>query len=773
MKIILDPYKIYQPGKNTFVVNSEGDFARSRKAILHYQLTGNLSFENIYASNRPYNKWYNDLPDLLEVISPRSLLLDRFPGAMLPNSLNDEDIIQLNLLDAAIEPSEKEIIKLFLNIVLPQKIDALRQFSFAYTLSQAVVTHKKAFKQRFISSTWREKLSKALASESEITRKIFQPIIDLDEEYCRLLSAGLYCAQNETFKRHWLEDVALEFHNRSVLIESVERLLSGGNKLLPVNEKIETKLERFLDEGLRSGKFGLTELSGFYQAELNALTTIGKKYDRTTLQGLKEKFRTISTERQRDDLNRLLLPALEDFPSISGLTVTEQAARLKTWAVDSFIPYKFYLDEVKAPEQIALEQIEINACQFGDWLFNNISSILNEDDIFTNIDIVKNIRDQVKNGARIIWLVIDGLAAHYAGVLETILKANGINRLQTSWSFATLPTITEVAIPVTVSGKFASDIGDIEFLQRKDLLAKAFPEKTTAYSSKPADFQTVLHQAFDVCCLHVHEIDKEMHKNDCEFYNGRTAEIEHHLNKYVTMVAETMRENPDRTIKLLISTDHGTTKCLTNAQMIKNPKLNELALSRPRERCIPLTEPLALQNWEQSDIYMLKKTVSRNRYDWAIARGYKYFGKNDTGYRHGGLTPEEVVVPVISGQILQIDAIKLLVRSIGFREFRFGKTEKNFKFRVKNADSNSILITSVAILEEKDTSFDLPLKVSANGEVDLTGLIKLHPRLKSKVKNGLLQLNLAIKYNLLGTPYEDVLTIEVLTEKDEFETDFL
>ncbi len=772
MKIILDPYKVFQPGKNTFAVNSEAAYASSRKAIIRYQLSGNLDFEVIYVSDRPYNKWYNDLPDLVEIVSPRSLLIEKFPSAILPDSLSEDDVIQLNLLDTAAEPTEKEIMKLFINIVLPQKIDAGRQFSLAYTLSQTVVTCKKAFKQRFIAATWQEKLCKALAAETEDSRRIFQPIIDLDERYCGLLVAGLYGSKNEAFKKYWLEDVALEFHNRSVPIESIEKLLSGGNNLLPVNEKIETNLERFFEENLRAGKFGITELSGQYQAELNALITIGKKFDQTTLAILQEKFSNVSTERQRNDLNKLRLPELEDFPILKDFSIAEQAARLKTWAVNSFIPYKFYFDEAKAPEAKALEHIEQQACQFGDWLFDNIAGILNEDDIYTNIDIVKSIRDQVKNGASMIWLVIDGLAAYYTGLLETILKENGINHLQTSWSFATLPTITEVAVPVTISGKFASDISDTEFPQRKELLAKAFPEKATVYSSQPANFQAVLNQPFDVCCLHVHEIDKEMHKNDWEFYNGRTVEIEHHLNKYITMVAETMRKNPDRTIKLLISTDHGTTKCLTNAQMIKNPKLNELAQSRPRERCIPLTEALARQNWEQSDLYMLKKTVSRNRYDWAIARGYKYFGKNDTGYRHGGLTPEEVVVPVISGQILQKDTIKLLVRPIGLQEFRFGKTEKNFKFRIKNADLNSILLVAVAILEEKDTSFDLPLQIPAYGEIDLTGMIKLHPRLKSKVKNGLIQLNFALKYNLLGTQYEDVLTIEVFTEKDEFETDF-
>ena len=155
MKIIIDRYKVYQQAKNTLHITSELTYARSRKVLLSYFLTGNREFENIYVADHPYYEWYKDLPDFIEIVSPKSILSEKFPDASLPKDLSDEDVIQLNLIDAGIEPSEKEIIRHLLNIILPQKIDTIQLFSLAYKLAQTVLTHKKAFGQRFLALAWK------------------------------------------------------------------------------------------------------------------------------------------------------------------------------------------------------------------------------------------------------------------------------------------------------------------------------------------------------------------------------------------------------------------------------------------------------------------------------------------------------------------------------------------------------------------------------------------------------------------------------------------
>jgi hypothetical protein len=87
---------------------------------------------------------------------------------------------------------------------------------------------------------------------------------------------------------------------------------------------------------------------------------------------------------------------LLNFPQLKGLSIKQQAEHLKQWSIASFIPYKFYYDEASAIDPNAIEMIARNAGLFGDWLFDNLDAILNEDDIYTNKDVVKNIREQLR-----------------------------------------------------------------------------------------------------------------------------------------------------------------------------------------------------------------------------------------------------------------------------------------------------------------------------------------------------------------------------------------
>ncbi|MCF2503767.1 hypothetical protein L0663_10295 [Dyadobacter sp. CY107] len=773
MKVIIDPYKIYKSARKNLLVVSESTYVISRTSLLDYFVSGKEDFENIHVTEHPFTKWYDDLGEHLQVIKPVKVLAEKFPQARISEDLSDNDVISLNLLDIPIEPSEREIIKHFLGIILPTNLNAISIYSAIYTLAQAVNANRQAFEQGYILRVWKTRLSSIAIDCDAFTKAILQPVIDVDHAYCYMLTLGIYGSKSKAFYEHWVEDVALEFLKRCIKVESIQGIIPNIHPALPINDKAEAVMKRFFEENLRSKRLGLNDFSGYYPAELEALLSVPRKIDLITYDLLLEKFSLIIDQRQQNALKKLIIPELAPVPSLTGLSIQQQAVLWKEWAVSSFIPYKFYYDEAEIVDSKALSLIELNAVLFGDWLFENLGSVLNEDDIYTNIDIVKTVREHMKNNSSVIWLIIDGLAGQYTSTLETVLKSNGINRIQTNWSFATLPTITELAIPITISGRYGRSIEDSDFSNRANLLKKAFPDKVAIYSSQASEFHTSLNKTFDLCCLHVRDIDTEMHKSERDFYSGRTAEIERHLEKYVGIVSALMRKAPERKMSLVISTDHGATKCLMNEQMIKNQKLNELAQSRPRERCVPLTAQLEIETWEKQDIYMLGKAVSRNKFDWAIARGYKYFGRNDSGYRHGGLTPEEVIVPVLTGCILELDVIKLSIRPIGFNEFRFGKSERNFKFRIRNSNINSIQISKVTVLQEKDTIFHLPLDIPANAEADLTGTIKLHPRLKAHSKDGKLNLELAVKYTLLGHHYEDVINLDILTERDEFENDFL
>jgi hypothetical protein len=167
-------------------------------------------------------------------------------------------------------------------------------------------------------------------------------------------------------------------------------------------------------------------------------------------------------------------------------------------------------------------------------------------------------------------------------------------------------------------------------------------------------------------------------------------------------------------------------------------------------------------------MYLLTKEVSRNIDDWAIARGYRYFGKNDSGYRHGGLSPEETIVPIMFCEISNIEPENIPIKYLGIKKLEFGKTEKDFTIQIKNTNTTNIELIEISVLEDTNCIFELPQKISSNDYLSLRSNIKLPQRLKQNASNGELNLRVNIRYLLLGETIEQKGILTVLTEKDEF-----
>eukprot|EP01035_Chromulina_nebulosa_P021007 gene21007-27222_t len=338
---------------------------------------------------------------------------------------------------------------------------------------------------------------------------------------------------------------------------------------------------------------------------------------------------------------------------------------------------------------------------YSDWLFNNFNTIFRKDSTTTNLDVILKINEVLgQANPKIIWLIIDGFPAFYQPMLESILKESGINKTKTDWSFAVLPTITEVCIPTMLSGKFESAITE---RNRNQLLVTASNHKKCTYTSQPRDFRQNISADVDIACIHATVIDAHLHKNDSEFVDGRESEIKRILKTLIEPISEVIKSSTERPIKLVISTDHGATKCLENGKNIKNSKLSEAAKENPRERCFRLNGKIKKENIDASEMYLLTKEVSRNMDDWAIARGYRYFGRNDSGYRHGGLSPEETIVPIMFCEISNIQPVNLLIKYLGVKELVFGKTERDFTIQIKNTNATNIELIEVSILEDGES----------------------------------------------------------------------
>jgi predicted transposase YbfD/YdcC len=764
MKIYLDKYHLKQYSNETFEVVDEKSYVKARREILSFFVNGKANFKSLHLYKHPFTEWFKDLSEWIEIISPKGILREKHNNLHLPNNLSDDDIVEMNLIDIDIEPTEKEIIKHFLGQSLPANLSKIENI---YILSRIVIEKKECFSKKYISKVW-EKNHKLLSENNDNHLiNILKPIIALDLDFCSIISEGIYCRKDSVYIENWLHDNSLVFRKYDINTKYLKNLLNDSSTIRILNDQFEKKILSFCTNRLINKEVLWSNLSGYYNAEIGAILIIKPSFTQEDVDLLFIKYNELLTNEQKYLLTKLIIPTLTPVPLVEGLLFDEQVEKWQNWAINSFIPYKFYLDN-QSSELIKdeLTKIEKMSECYSDWLFNNFNTIFRKDSAITNLDVIIKINEVLEQAnPKIIWLIIDGFPAFYQPMLESVLKENGINKTKIDWSFAVLPTITEVCIPTMLSGKFESATAESN---RNKLLVTASNHRRCTYTNKVSDFRQNISADVDIACIHTIEIDTLLHKSDSEFEDGREIEIKGILKKRIEQISEVIKSSSERPIKLVISTDHGATKCLENGKNIKNSKLLEAAKENPRERCFRLNEKINKENIDASEMYLLTKEVSRNIDDWAIARGYRYFGKNDSGYRHGGLSPEETIVPIMFCEISNIEPENLLIKYLGVKELVFGKTEREFTIQIKNTNATNIELIEVSILEDKNCIFELPKKISTSDYLVLRSSIKLSQKLKQNAKNGELELNVNIKYSLLGESIEQKYTLTVLTEKDEF-----
>lgn len=768
MKIYIDKYHLQKYANDTLEVVDTTSYVKARQEILSFFLSKKSSFKSIHVFQKPYFNWFNDLDEYTEVVSPKGFLCKKNNVNNLPENLSDEDIIDMGLIELGIEPTEKEIIKYYLGQSLPtdlSKIDSL------YTITQIAIEKSDSFNKKYIKRFWAEYFRSQSEKVNVQTNLILKPIMALDLEICDIISEGIYCCKDVAYIEEWLHNNAQIFRKLDVSTKSIKKLLSDTIINLKPNHLYDTKLVRFCTKRLLEKEILWNNLSGFYNAEIIAILNSKPKLSSEDLISLLKKYSALITDRQKHELSKLVIPTLEATPLIDGMPFDQQVKKWQNWAINSFIPYKFYLDNQSSEiEGNEISKIEKMSECYSDWLFNNLESIYRQDLTLTNLDIITKINQVLQqSNPKIIWLIIDGFPAFYQPLLESVLKENGINKIKTEWSFAVLPTITEVCIPTMLSGKFESSISDSN---RTNLLVNSSIHRKCIYTSQLRDFHQNISADVDIACFHAIDIDKLLHKNDSEFAEGREIEIKTILQKLIEPISKVIKSSTERQIKFVISTDHGATKCLENGRNITNPKLLEAAKDKPRERCIRLEGKLKNENIDTSEMYMLPKEISRNIDDWAIARGYRYFGRNDSGYRHGGLSPEETIVPVMFCEISNIEPVILLIKYLGNKKLAFGKTEKDFNIQIKNMSVSTIKLIEVLIEEDANCIFELPEKLEGNNYISLKSNLKLPRKLEPKATNGELDLTINIKYLLLGESIEQKYSFTIFTEKDEFGDDF-
>ena len=314
---------------------------------------------------------------------------------------------------------------------------------------------------------------------------------------------------------------------------------------------------------------------------------------------------------------KTLVEKFEKYLAVSHYRQLAQNASVEE-ALDWSVGYFEYLRIAFLSRQTLDESINVS---FTDWLLSQASRIARSESDWRFC--AKQIHDYLANDYLVIVTVIDALSALNQDILLEELATLDNLTVITDTLFAPLPTLTEIGKLAVLTGKPTYSLpnnSEIALQQTYQMPLKII--KSWEDTNERINAETNLVVFFE------NRIDERLH--DCVSFKNHCADIKPIVRQLKNSLQSWLKDAANRDVVFFITADHGMT--VTNGRYIG------VALGETKDRTFKL------KNYENlSDDFVLVKQDSKD--DYAVPK--TRLALTDAPLAHGGLTPEEVLIPFI------------------------------------------------------------------------------------------------------------------------------
>jgi len=637
----------------------------------------------VYVRNRTIERWLENMVSRYPAgaftftqMDARSYLMQKW-GISIPEFVASEDIVSCGILDLDIAPRQGDS---FENIILeyfydpvftktvfsPAKLIELVN-SYEETAWEDNSTNKLVYtiyQKRLMGWRNKEKNKDAI----RVIEMIESDMPGLKDDLMRykilqhykelgIKILGAQFTRFSSFKPD-LHDLEFEDERHPEIVQQIEYYL---NDL----ETPETEAGFLAYASNLSGKLVLEfdKVESFLKAtpELATEKVIGE---------LKHLFYPIHNRigRRLEGLNLLLKPEEPGEPNPNW-----RFDEMMDWAVNSYLPYFVWADKNDGIDEQLLHLSDI----YASWLYSNWEAIrANSKRLVYNI-LPNNYDDFIRGESKNVMFVIDNLGWRYVEVLKAFFENAGFGLVKKKVYVSMLPSTTEISKKCLLAG--APTYNAIDSNQYVSIVEKGwvpfFKDSAFQYVSDLKKLEktpdAVEHQTYVVNYL---PIDSTLHKKEKELGIPHDEHIKTLLSYLVkSTMAFIERNNLQDDITIHVTSDHGSTRIpenLPNGIDTKDIKKFGLTTVTHRYAALEPEQFNLLPDNLREDCFFLAREIFGNDLDYICARRGNRFGPTeDSQYVHGGLSPEETIVPYLQFRKLKasVQHLTILLKQTTYR----------------------------------------------------------------------------------------------------------
>jgi hypothetical protein len=720
--LLLDPDKLLMPQAGSICVDSISDYApacleiRSALQGIH-SVTLHVTQKSTAVWLSEYATPYGDERVRQTTVTPRSILSGRW-GIAIPAGITDSEIRQSRLLDEEIIPRTGQgfgeaLLEYFYGdgysflkfplahlAVLLNARDPLRQQDAA---TRPLVV--RAFRDKM------EQWEKSAPQEAVKTliRRLRDDPAGLRRDLCHykvLRNYPVPLGQKvlgdtwDVFSKARVDasEIALSAQDEEWVSNEVVYYLTSQTSAIKTPEDLRALLDQI--SGWLDKEYVFVE--GLLRSHLEWLSS-------ELLQKVEATFRPLQGRASASlaQLRRLIRPTTPTAPDPEW-----SAAQWLHWASAVYMPYYGWLEAAGQSDETVMGY----ATQFADWYYARFNALkYSEQDKFAFSGLYRN-RTRMTEGETVtLVLLIDNF--NYVHFQELCRLFSQLDfTLQASEPLLSLiPTATEVGKASLIAS--TGDQTDLPSDTYAGLVKKEWGSvlggKSTAYLPFIGELQNLTAREHDVYFLNYLPIDQALHEDARTTGRSHAEAIRECLRTLTEAVADFAHRFhvEDRLVVFALS-DHGATRIARDTvNVLDQDYFKKLALEK-HHRFVALSDDAfaKLPQMAEAQCYLIDRHKFKTNQNYLAARSYyRFLDTTDTFFVHGGLTPEEVVVPFARFEVAPLRPSAPTVRLLK-PEYRYAKrspveieignpnayTLESMSLRLIDQDSEEVILASLA-----------------------------------------------------------------------------
>ncbi|GAA6185580.1 PglZ domain-containing protein [Aliiglaciecola sp. NS0011-25] len=634
VKFVFDEFNLSSHDDFDIIITSNlSSVSAARTQIVQFLSNDNSSQLSVLLKSHAVLKRIDDLlttkgVEPLQILNPRQLLSAKL-GFQPPVWLYDSAIAKLNLLT-------RDKLKIDQLFFLRDLLRACNFELFGMTTFEKLmlfISSQPDMFSLFLGFTpFKEELKRYLELELNVKKSTAIELVDMFDTNIDLIDCLHLISHNQAV--FLLKKIANE---NKIAFASPPLEVSNSIACLPLinlysnDSDLETKFIDILEALIKfsSPEDTASEIQKLaihpWPKLLQAIERAIRKNPKLNSKGLIERLQTIENS---DSIE--LAATLQSMVNLGSLDPLDKGADIKTvvdWS------YK-YFEQIRIEfEAESLEYETELAKSFGDWLISQTSRV--EKSQYDWRQVSESIKESLAQDHITVVFMVDALSQIHHKACEEILNTIDNLSFQANLVFAPLPTITKIGKKSVLSGLLPSKTSgsDLDLLVSQYGSTNLTSDNILILQDWKRASSNQLSNKTKLAVVFINELDDRLHK---------TSTFNKHANDARTII-KSIRKTIEKWLQIsyslgkeisfYVTADHGVTSL--------NRKVPNSFNGKVGERVVELTtKPENIP----SDFYYLPSYKSSAGY--IVPRLRASFDK-ECALSHGGLTPEEVLIPFI------------------------------------------------------------------------------------------------------------------------------